>query len=181
MKVRGQRGGSKRGRGRGRRRGGRQGSRGSGGRSGIRGSSGLGSSRPSSHLSASTIAVLHEIGSVWKKEEPTSYTMPYTRTPGPTSPDVTSQSTPGDLFCHFFSDEVWDLIMVETNRYANSFIDNNPSTRAWTDTTVEELKAFVGLLILMGIVRLPRWSTSFPLIRTPGISSIMPLIRFEQL
>ena len=46
--------------------------------------------------------------------------------------------------------------MVETNRYANSFIDNNPSSRAWTDTTVEELKAFVGLLILMGIVRLPR-------------------------
>ena len=101
VKVRGQRGGSKRGRGRGRkwkRRGGRQGSRGSGGRSGIRGSSGQGSS----YLSASTIAVLHEIGSVWKKEEPTSYTMPYTRTPGPTSPDVTSQSTPGDLFCHFF-------------------------------------------------------------------------------
>ena len=40
--------------------------------------------------------------------------------------------------------------MVETNRYANSFIDNNPSTRAWTDTTVEELKAFVGLLIFDG-------------------------------
>ena len=69
--------------------------------------------------------------------------------------------------------------------YTNSFIDNNPSTRAWTDTTVEELKAFVGLLILMGIVTLPRlelyWSTSSPLIRAPGISSIMPLIRFEQL
>ena len=143
VKVRRQRGGSKRGRGRGRkwkRRGGRQGSRGSRGRSGIRGSSGQGSS----HLSASTIAVLHEIGSVWKKEEPTSYTMPYTRTPGPTSPDVTSQSTPGDLFCHFFFDQVWDLIMVETNRYANSFIDNNPSTRAWTDTTVEELKLLLG-------------------------------------
>ena len=109
VKVRGQRGGSMRGRGRGRkwkRRGGRQGrlstTRGSGGRTGIRGSSGQGSSWPSSHLSASTKAVLHEIGSVWKKEEPTFYTTPYTRTPGPTSPDVTSQSTPGDLFCHFF-------------------------------------------------------------------------------
>ena len=152
VKVRGQRGGSKRGRGRGRkwkRRGGRQGSRGSGGRSGIRGSSGQGSS----HLSASTIAVLHEIGSVWKKEEPTSYTMPYTRTPGPTS---LLRVPLGIYFVIFFFDQVWDLIKVETNRYANSFIDNNPSTRAWTDTTVEELKAFVGLLILMGIVRLPR-------------------------
>ena len=115
---------------------------------------------------------------MWKKEEPTSYTLPYSKTPGPTSPNVTPLSTTGDLFCRFFTDQVWDLVMVETNRYANSFVDN-PSARAWTDTTVEELKAFVGLLILMGIVRLPRlelyWSTNFPHIRTPGISSIMPL------
>ena len=64
--------------------------------------------------------------------------------------------------------------MVETNRYANSFINNNTITCECTDTTVEELKAFVGLLILMGIVRLPRLalyrSTRSPLIRTPGIS-----------
>ena len=57
---------------------------------------------------------------------------------------------------------------VETNRYASTYIDNNPSSRAWSDTTVEELKAFVGLLILMGIVRLPRlelyWSMNFPLL-----------------
>ena len=50
--------------------------------------------------------------------------------------------------------------------YANSFMANNCSSRAWIDTTVEELKAFIGLLILMGIVRLPRlelyWSTNFP-------------------
>ena len=88
-------------------------------------------------------------------------------------------------FCHFFSDEVWDLITVETNCYANSTIENNPSIPTWSDTIVEELKAFVGLLILMGIVRLPRlelyWSTNYPLIRTPGISYVMPLKRFEQI
>ncbi len=44
---------------------------------------------------------------------------------------------------------------VETNHYANSCIESNPSCRAWSDTPVEELKAFVGVLILMGIVRLP--------------------------
>ncbi len=67
---------------------------------------------------------------------------------------------------------------VETNCYANTCIESNPSCRAWSDTTAEELKAFVGVLILMGIVRLPRlelyWSTNFPLISTPGISNIMP-------
>ena len=181
---RGRRGRGRGRRGRGRGRGGRHGrlSTARGRRqSGIRGSS----SQGASHLSAGTKAVLQEIGSVWKKEEPTSYTLPYSKTPGPTSPNVTPLSTTGDLFCRYFTDQVWDLVMVETNRYANSFVDNNPSARAWTDTTVEELKAFVGLLILMGIVRLPRlelyWSTNFPHIRTPGISSIMPLKRFEQL
>ena len=63
-------------------------------------------------------------------------------------------------------------------------ISNNPSGRIWSDTTIEELKAFVGILILMGIVRLPRlelyWSTNFPLISTPGISNIMPKTKFEQ-
>ncbi len=34
----------------------------------------------SSNLSAATIAVLNEIGFEWKKQEPTSYTQPYTMT-----------------------------------------------------------------------------------------------------
>ena len=57
----------------------------------------------SGHLSAAAIAVLHEIGStVWKKEEPHSYTQPYTQTPGPTSADVTHEITPVELFCRVF-------------------------------------------------------------------------------
>ncbi len=80
---------------------------------------------------------------------------------------------------------MWDLIKEETNRYAGTCVTNNLSGRVWNDTTVEELKAFVGILILMGIVRLPLlelyWSTHFPLISTPGISNIMPKTKFEQL
>ena len=54
----------------------------------------------SGHLSAAAIAVLHEIGStVWKKEEPHSYSQPYTQTPGPTSAYVTDESTPVELLC----------------------------------------------------------------------------------
>ncbi len=145
--------------------------------------SGSRSSSPT-HLSAAIIAVLNEIGSlVWKNEEPQSYMQQYTQTQGPTSPDVTGDSTSVELFCHFFSDDVWDLIKKETNGYAGTCITNNLSGHVWNDTTVEELKAFVG--ILMGIVRLPQlelyWSTNFPLICTPGISNIMPKTKFEQL
>ncbi len=64
-------------------------------------------------------------------------------------------------------------------------VTNNLSGRVWNDTTVEELKTFVGIFILIGIVRLPRlelyWSTSFPLISTPNISNIMPKTKFKQL
>ena len=80
-----------------------------------------GSSGSTTHLSAASIAVLNEIGSmVWKKEEPQSFTKQYTQTPGPTSLDVTGDSTPFELFCRFFSDDVWDLIKEETNRYTNT-------------------------------------------------------------
>lgn len=60
-------------------------------------------SSSSTHLSAAALAVLNEIGSVvWKNEEPQSFTQQYILTPGPTSPDVTGDSTPVELFCRFF-------------------------------------------------------------------------------
>jgi len=46
------------------------------------------------------------------------------------------------------------------------------------------MKAFVGLLMLMGIYRLPRlemyWSTKHPLIN-PGVADVFPKVRFEQI
>ena len=59
------------------------------------------------------------------------------------------------------------------------------SSRPWHDVTVEDMKAFVGLLIIMGILQLPRlemhWQTESNLIQTPGISSVISQIRFEQI
>ena len=60
-----------------------------------------------------------------------------------------------------------------------------PQARKWTDTTVRELKAFVGLLLEMGCLRHPRfelyWSKKYPELETPGIAAVMPLKRFKQL
>ena len=118
-----------------------------------------GSSGSTTRLSAASLAVLNEIGStVWKNEEPQSFTKQHTQTPGPTSLDVTGDSTPFELFCRFFSDDVCDLIKEETNRYANTCISNNPSGCIWSDTTIEELNVFVGILILMGIVLVYQFS-----------------------
>ena len=77
------------------------------------------------------------------------------------------------------------MLVEETNRYANANCSDAPHARPWYDTTVPEMKAFVGMLIIMGIVVLPQlelyWTMSHPLIATSGIASVMPRVRFEQL
>ena len=47
------------------------------------------------------------------------------------------------------------------------------------------MKAFIGIIIFMGIIKLPRlelyWSNQYNGIESPGIARVMPLVRFEQL
>ena len=69
--------------------------------------------------------------------------------------------------------------------FAATQVTATPHVRPWYDTSIEEIKAFVGILILMGIVKLPRielyWSLSHPYLVTPGISNVMSRVRFEQI
>ena len=50
--------------------------------------------------------------------------------------------------------------------------------RSWKDPDVEEMKAFIGIIILMGIIKLPRlelyWSNQNNGIETPGIAIVHP-------
>ncbi len=122
--------------------------------------------------------------SKWKKEESEAVSYPYTMTAGPTM-RLDSDVTPGELFSTFFADDVWDLIVQETNRYAYANVGHTPHARPWEDVTTPEMKAFVGLLIAMGVLHFPRlemyWQVTHPLLGTPGISSIMSRMRFEQI
>ena len=82
---------------------------------------------------------------------------------------------------------MWDLLVTETNRYATQIRTPLSSARCrpWTDTTVSEMKAFFGILIIMGVVHLPRlemyWQKQHSLIQVPEIPKIMPFVRFEQI
>ena len=58
------------------------------------------------------------------------------------------------LFCRYFTDEVWNLLVTETNCYAQANLSSMPNARAWTDVTTEEMKVFIGITILMGIIQL---------------------------
>ena len=120
----------------------------------------------------------------WKKEEPTSLSFNYPHTPGPRV-HLGSTLTPSQLFCKYFTDEVWDLLVTETNRYACLRFPCRQHARPWTDVSIEEMKAFIGMLILMGVLQLPRiemyWQIDDDLIKTPGVSSIMSRVRFQQI
>jgi hypothetical protein len=63
-----------------------------------------------------------------------------------------------DIFSLFFSDDVLETIAKNTNQNAN---DNRvgpklPKARQWIDTTVEELKAFLAVWIMIGLYPIPK-------------------------
>ena len=89
---------------------------------------------------------------VWSKD-PTSVTVePFLGSPGPTRYISDDPMT----FLFFFTGELLMTIVEETNRYAAQFASRQPSSnqREWK-TSVEELKAYFGFMILMGINQLP--------------------------
>ena len=120
----------------------------------------------------------------WKRIEPSSICHVYTDTPGPTSILVTSDSTPLQIFSRFFTDEVWELLVLETNRFAASVCGTTPRARPWIDVSQQEMRAFFGMLIYMGVCRLPRlglyWTTKFPL-DVHGVADVMSINDFQQL
>jgi hypothetical protein len=65
-----------------------------------------------------------------------------------------------DYFSLFFNDELLNNTVVERNRYARQKISElQLSPRSvwsrWSDVSVPEMKAFLGLIINMGLMSLP--------------------------
>ena len=86
------------------------------------------------------------------------------------------------------TDDLLDMIVLETNRYAAQFIADNTGSlkphslvRKWRNTDRDEISVLLGLMLHMGLVYKPRltmyWSTD-DLFHTPVFSSVMPEDRF---
>ena len=123
----------------------------------------------------------------------TDFTVPYfAQAVGPELPadfDVTT-ATPLDYFKLFIPDQVFEMMVENTNKYVDwsvnrkRAVDPNYVEKHWTDTSVEEMKAYFGLNILFGLNHVPSyrqyWSTD-PFLGNEGIKRVMPLRRFEKL
>ena len=72
-------------------------------------------------------------------------------------------TSPLDVFHQLFTQEIWESLCQNTNAYyqyrssdgSNDMTDSGVRPRPWKDTTVGELKVWLGLLLFMGIVSCP--------------------------
>lgn len=82
-------------------------------------------------------------------------------------------------FKKFFSDEVFDLIVTQTNLYAEQ-----QNIKNWQPVDTQEISALLGILIIMGYHILPHndlyWSSD-PGFRVNEIAEVMPVKRFKKI
>ena len=95
---------------------------------------------------------------------------------------------PIDFFKLFLTDDLINMMVTETNRYADQEINKHRPLRRssrlnlWKPVDHQEMCQFLGILLHMGCVKLPTfehyWSTNI-LYRFPMFSKVMPRNRFQ--
>lgn len=85
---------------------------------------------------------------------------------------------PGVLFQQFFTDDFFEMLVFQTNLYAQQL------DKPYNPTNIAEMKTFIAINLLMGIKKLPSyrdfWSSS-SLLHDTYISSLLPSKRFSWL
>ena len=100
----------------------------------------------------------------------------------PVGPLITVSRDPLEVFVHFVTPDLLSLIVRETNSYAAQCLEANNISATW-ETDEEELKAYLGFMVVMGVSRLPEirdyWSTD-PKLNNHFISSRITRRRLEE-
>jgi hypothetical protein len=113
--------------------------------------------------------------------------IPFTGNPG-VQADLPADPSPLDYFQLYITTGIIGHLVAETNRYAAQYLESEgPNLKAysnaknWFPTTPDEMLAFLGLVVLMGVVFKPRmymyWSND-DLFNTPIFNDTMPRDRF---
>lgn len=88
----------------------------------------------------------------------------------------------------FLDDDLFNLFTRETSLYyfqqKNNNVNELTKNKDWTNTTIAEMKKFLGLVIIMGVAKKPErddyWATH-PVLYSPIFGNTMPRNRFRQL
>lgn len=68
---------------------------------------------------------------------------------------ASNAETPLECFLLLFTPELIDQVVTETNRYYQQEQLKKASPMPWKDTKAEEIKAFFGIVLAMGLIKLP--------------------------
>lgn len=94
-------------------------------------------------------------------------------------------ASPLKYFSLFFQDEVYDRIAAETNAYATLCArESGGADKHWIPTDGDEIKAFFGLSILMGVNPMHEYSDYWsgdPFLGANGFQRVMTVNRYEKL
>ena len=96
------------------------------------------------------------------------------------------KQTPYSLFSLFFSSDLLRIVAENTNLKANKkYSRDSKEQRRWHDTSAAEIGAFLGILLYMGLARMPRitdyWNTTSNFAIHEMITQAMSLKRWEQI
>ena len=118
-----------------------------------------------------------EIGLKWRSILKSVTVQPFAEQVGPTF-DVSL--SPSAVFKQFFTDDICAHIVEQSNFYAHQVLGSDKYSK-WNPITVEELRAYFGFRICMGIVHLPAmrhyWSCKH-LLHQPAIADRISRDRF---
>lgn len=109
--------------------------------------------------------------------------VPFHDVPGPQRA-ASGLHSPLEYLKLFFTMEIFQMIVDQTNLYYQQSQATKKSKLPWTDVSMEEIMTFLGIVIAMGISNLPEiydyWSTE-PLMCMPWYSTIFSRNRFSQI
>ena len=135
------------------------------------------------HISYLYYVALNDlIGTEWSNTLHRIHVQPFSEAPGPVH-DLGPDATPLDFFSLLWEPSFFDSLAEEINRYAQQRQVSKPNSK-WYPATPEEMKAFIGVNIMMGIDQKPEisqyWSTD-EYLGNVGIQRVFPRERFEHL
>ncbi|CAH2319774.1 Hypothetical predicted protein [Pelobates cultripes] len=96
---------------------------------------------------------------------------------------------PLNYFELFMSNDIFELMVEQTNLFANQYLSANPGSNynrrnMWHPTDVAEMRKFWALTLVMGIVKKPSirsYWCKHPILATPLFSGVMKRDRYEQM
>ena len=127
------------------------------------------------------------LADTWKRKDSRPHIPEFT-SKSSINAELPDDPTPLDFLDLFLDEEFYGYLTTQTNPHAAQYLQANPNLpphsrfQKWKDVSVTEMKQFIALYLLTGIIRKPEvnqyWSTN-PLLKTPFFNNVMPRNRFQ--